>query len=155
EGQRIRTLAEDAEGALYIATLERGLYRLAGERLTKIDVGTERIRTVAASGNGVWVATEDAGLRFVSGTTVTKTVTAKDGLPSERMGAVLPLRSGGLAVGTRDAGVTLYRDGHVTRYRAEDGYPARDIASLFEDRDGNLWIGTGNEGLFRRTPDGK
>ena len=68
-GERIRALCEDAQGSLWIGTFERGLYRYDGQKVTKVPVGSERIRKAVPAGPGVWVATEDAGLSYVEGAT--------------------------------------------------------------------------------------
>ena len=53
--------------------------------------------------------------------------------------------SGGLWVGTRNAGLLRFRDGKWEKVPITGGA----VSSLFEDREGNIWVGTNSGGLNR------
>jgi ligand-binding sensor domain-containing protein len=77
-----------------------------------------------------------------------ETLGVADGLPSERVTAVLAVKDD-LAVGTED-GLALRRGGKWTVFHEKDGLAHRYVTSLARDAAGDLWIGT-LRGLSRLT----
>src|SRR4029077_19901827 len=70
-----------------------------------------------------------------------RTVTTRDGLPSNRISAITGNSAGELFVGTPKGLATLKHD-HWVVYAAHDGLPPGTTQSLFADDSGTIWIGT-------------
>ena len=58
-----------------------------------------------------------------------------------------------------DAGISIYKNGAMTRYSEDDGLIDNNINRIVEDREGNIWVATDkagiqkmNRGLFRTIP---
>ncbi len=155
----ISSIVKDKRGALWIGTLDDGLFRLLpngeAEHFTKEeglpDIG---ISVLCADKNGrVWV-----GLRpkIVSGLVLLKDepqknqliveryFTTKDGLPADWITDLLETSDGKFLVGTIRGLCQLQpNENSVCKtYRSENNLCDTEIWSLLEDKDNNLWIGT-------------
>ena len=79
--------------------------------------------------------------------------TIADGLPHDKVSAIIQDRHDRMWFGTLGGGVVNYDDGQLTYYTAENGLADDYVKCLLEDSKGRIWIGTGN-GLSRLDPDG-
>jgi len=77
-------------------------------------------------------------------------ITARDGLPSNTVNAVVKDKYGLMWFGTSN-GLSRFDGSNFTVYRHEAGnnhsLPTNDVVALYEDRDGRLWVGTSNGGI--------
>lgn len=150
---RLRTLAFDAQGTLWIGTTGGGLVAFAGEKFTIYSTANglphQEVRHVVADPRGgIWAATAGGGLvRMVNGQM--KVFTTRDGLPTDHLTALAIGRKGELWVGTWGAGVARLRDGRFSTINTGSGLAGDQIWSLLVDREASLWIGTWVGGLNR------
>ena len=93
----------------------------------------------------VWIGTAAVGVRRLRDPAFT-TLSARDGLPLERVYSILQARAGEFWIGTWDYGLSRYADGRSKVYGVADGLPSFRISSTYQDRSGRLWVGT-SEGL--------
>jgi ligand-binding sensor domain-containing protein/signal transduction histidine kinase len=77
-----------------------------------------------------------------------KLQTTTDGLSSDDVRSIADDAAGNLWIGTDDAGLNRYRDGHFVSFHQQDGLPSEHISSLYQDGQGVLWVGT-HGGLAR------
>jgi signal transduction histidine kinase/ligand-binding sensor domain-containing protein/DNA-binding NarL/FixJ family response regulator len=139
----VRSLFEDAEGSLWVGTHTGGLRRLRDAAFTTVTLGgeLEDIWSIYQDRDGdQWFGTGDRGLLRRHGDKITA-LTTLDGLPHDRVRAILQDRDGALWVGTA-GGLARLRGGHFQVWRRGDGLPADYIRVIYEDRDETLWIGT-------------
>ncbi len=150
-GDLISALFEDSQGAIWLGTVRGGVHRFDGSRFERIPLGrfNASVSAIRRDADGtVWIGTEAGLVRFRNG--AVQILTTKQGLPSERICALIPARGGGFWVGTDD-GFSLFRDGHFTNFgaRGNGASSVGTVNGLYEDQQGALWIATLGSGLFR------
>jgi ligand-binding sensor domain-containing protein len=142
----VRDIRQTADGYLWLATYE-GLVRFDGvafRSFSETDIpGLRRAsfrRLAVDRHGGLWAAGESSGLvRWANGRW--KLFTTRDGLPSDRITAVLPDPDGSLWVGTR-SGVSRIVGDRVTRVPMPAGEPEPAVTALARGAGDALWIGT-------------
>jgi len=145
----VTALLEDREGTLWIGFNDGRLTRYAGGRFTAIDVPFGRSITalVQHEDGDLWVGTREDGV-FTFRTDALQTIRTVNGLPSNRVQALLSDPASGVWVATLN-GVALVRDGQVVRhYSINDGLRVPSATALRRDSDGTLWVAT-EGGLLR------
>jgi signal transduction histidine kinase/ligand-binding sensor domain-containing protein len=72
---------------------------------------------------------------------------------SSAVTAMVETKSGCLAMGTVDSGLTLlFPDQRIRRFNRLTGFPHDWIRCLYEDREGTLWAGAGSGGIVALRP---
>ena len=138
------------DGTVWIGT-NHGLARWRSGRVSAFPLPVkERNWYYAIAGDGkggVWVGSF-RGLLHIAHDEAVTSFSAKDGLPSDTVNALLYQQEGAcLWIGTKN-GLCRYRDGGFESYGTDDGLSSGQVLSLLEDREGNLWVGTA-DGLNR------
>ena len=141
----------DAEGILWVGTVNGGLYRysdLGVEQLSSLrGLPNNRVSALFQDREGsVWIGT-NAGLLRLRNAPFT-TFTTEHGLPDDYVRSVIADAKGRVWVGT-SRGLGRYHEGRFESLTREDGLPGDSILSLANGRDGSLWIGTYSNGVVR------
>jgi signal transduction histidine kinase/ligand-binding sensor domain-containing protein len=144
-GLDVRTLARAADGALWVAAMTGGLYRVQAGAVT--DFGPRHgltnnvVESLHAGADGVvWVGTTGAGLfRYINRRF--ELYSMADGLPGGRVPAIAPGSEGAVWLGT-DGGLVRLRRPRLTVYTTRDGLADDYIADIMEDASGAAWIET-------------
>jgi diguanylate cyclase (GGDEF)-like protein len=156
---RLRALAFDRDGTLWIATTGGGLVSYANNKFNTMNPANgfphlEVRHVMADPAGGVWAATAGAGLVRVNGSEI-KTYTVADGLPTNQL-TYLARRSATRAgecdeiwIGTWGSGVVRLCDGKFVTMSSAQGLGGDQVWALHVDREGSLWTGTWNGGLNR------
>jgi signal transduction histidine kinase/ligand-binding sensor domain-containing protein len=145
----VSTLMLDRDGALWIGTLNRGIYRAhdgeadhfgSADGLSSDSVGAGGIFQ-DREGN-VWIVTakgidEFRDFRIVS-------LSTREGLTSDEVNSVLWARDGTMWVGTEGA-LESFRNNKVSTIRTHRGLPGQTVTTLFEDHAGKIWLGIDND----------
>lgn len=153
-GNRIRSLALDKEGFIWVAT-EHGaqqfsssnpgvmrLYPAGSEALPLTDV-----RAIApGSVRGLWLGGDD-GLAYLDGGQWTR-YTSADGLPDDRVQVLASDRQRRTWIGTRN-GLSIWNGESFFNLTRENGLPSDNITALLAADDHSVWIGTSNGGLYQ------
>ena len=150
-GPHVWAVHEDPQGRLWVGTNQGGAATLSAsgsERLPPSPGGllSHAVYSIASTADTLWFG-GDRGLSRRRGGTW-RSWTARDGLPSDAVLALLAGRDGTLWVGTHQ-GLVEWRDGPVRTYGRADGLGANVVRVLLEDRHGDLWIGTNGGGVSR------
>ena len=138
-----------ADGVLYAATNEHGVYAIKRNKIVNIDAKK------GLSGNSVWSIDEDVngllyfgvyggGLNIWDGKKIIKTLTTDDGLPSNEIVSSYRSADGSLYFGTDGGGVFKYSRGVVDTVLL----PGNTIWSAFEDEEKNLYFATDDKGMI-------
>src|SRR6266480_2007434 len=141
------SLAETAEGKIWIGTLGDGLFLLTGGRATNVNAGLpdRKINCLLPIGEELWVGT-DRGLYRGYGKDFRR-VELPSFLGNVQVLSLLRDRDSNMWVGTTRGLLRINGKGisfsEENELRGDGG-----INALFEDREGNLWIG-GARGLGR------
>ena len=150
---RLRTLAFDRSGTLWIGTTGGGLVSMAGGKFqvhgTASGFPHLQVRSVLADpAGGVWVATAGGGLVHI-GHGAMRIYTTADGLPTDHLTALARDAQGSLWIGTWGAGVARLSEGRFQTVASGQGLAGDQIWSLQVDNEGSVWIGTWVGGLNR------
>lgn len=150
---KLRSLALDREGTLWIGTTGGGLVAFAGGRFqvhsTANGFPHDEIRAVCPDpAGGVWAATAGGGLAHVRHGKV-RTYTVADGLPTDQLTGLAMDARGTLWIGTWGAGLCRMIDGTFSTLSTSGGLAGNQVWSLSADREGSLWVGTWVGGLNR------
>jgi ligand-binding sensor domain-containing protein len=141
------SMAETADGKIWLGTLGDGLFFLIGGQATNVDVGLpdRKINSLLPIGEELWVGT-DTGLYHGNGNGFRR-LELPSFLGKVQALSLLRDRNSNIWVGTsrgllriNGKGISFFEENEL---RGDGG-----ITVLFEDREGNLWIG-GSRGLGR------
>jgi len=141
------SMAETADGKVWLGTLGDGLFLLTGGRATNVNAGLpdRKINSLLPSGEELWVGT-DTGL-YRGNSNGLRRVGLPSFLESVQILSLLRDRDSNIWVGTTRGLLRINRKGisfsEENELRGDGG-----INVLVEDREGNLWIG-GARGLGR------
>jgi diguanylate cyclase (GGDEF)-like protein len=150
---KLRSVAFDRDGVLWIGTTGGGLVSYSGGRFETFQAAkgfpNDSIRAVLPDPEGgVWAATAGGGLvRVLCGKITTFTVA--DGLPTDQLSALALDAQGTLWIGTWGSGLCRMRAGRFSSLSSAGGLSANQVWSLHADREGSLWVGTWVGGLNR------
>ena len=150
---KLRSVAFDRDGILWIGTSGGGLVSYSGGRFETLRPGKDfpdaDVRAVLPDPEGgVWAATAGGGLVRVLHGRVT-IFTVADGLPTNQLSALALDAQGTLWVGTWGSGLCRMRTGRFSCLSSAGGLSADQVWSLHADREGSLWVGTWVGGLNR------
>jgi len=156
---KVTALLLDRDRSLWVGTLDRGIYRIHGNRVDHFR-GSDGLSGDAVSVNGlfqdregnIWIVTSRGidnfhDIRVASFST-------RQGLSSDQVNSVLASRDGTVWIGSY--GLDVLRLGKITSIQPRNGLPGREMTSLLEDRAGRLWVGVDQElsvyeqGKFRK-----
>jgi len=148
--EAVPSLQVDADGALWIGTVNRGLMRYDEDQLEVFDatagLPNNRVASLFADREGsLWVGTNAGLLRFAD--TPFITLDSHNGLADDYVRALLQTADGTIWIGTA-RGLNQWRDGAMLPPVA--GEKTTDqVLSLAADAEGNLWAGMYSTGLVR------
>ena len=141
-GADFGTVALDKDGSLWFASNRLMHIRDGVAHPVRFpELGNVRVRNMLRGRDGsLWIGTIGGGVYHfrLKGN---QHFTARDGLSSNFVGALLEARDGSIWIGTGYGVNRLDRAG-LHNLTTQNGLAANDIRSLLEDRDGTIWIGS-------------
>jgi signal transduction histidine kinase/ligand-binding sensor domain-containing protein len=146
----VTTLYADRQGALWVGTYDRGLYRIHGAVVDHFDrtngLSDDFVSDLTEDREGnLWVVTTQGVDRFAD--TPVSSVSVAEGLCSPEASSLVASRDGSIWTGGDGALTRLDAGGGVTCFRSGRELPGSQVTSLFEDRAGRLWVGL-DQGLW-------
>lgn len=151
----IRHLAEDRNGALWIASSRRGLFRFADGSVEPVSTPFASTAFVVEDREGnLWIATDGRGVGQLSAKAYRLFNTAS-GLPQEAVNTVSGDPANRVWIGYREGGLTaIAPDG--LRLPASIGTESRIFSNVAcADAQGRIWFGGMASGLWRRSGEGE
>jgi diguanylate cyclase (GGDEF)-like protein len=149
-------LMEDAQGRLWVghnrgATIHlNGRYQLA---FSSEVTASKRVWAFAQAPDGaVWAATENGLVRWDKGQV--RHYQQADGLPTNRLRALVFDRDGVLWIATTGGGLVSMRDGRFQVHEPANGFPHLQVRSVLADVHGGVWAATAGAGLVHIAPGG-
>jgi signal transduction histidine kinase/ligand-binding sensor domain-containing protein/CheY-like chemotaxis protein len=157
-GGNIRSMLEDNEGNLWIATDGDGVSKYDGNRFQNFTKGntnnglaSDFVMFIAKNNNGeLWFATWGGGICRYNGKSFDKTLNSENSQLLSNLVQLIYIDSQSrLWIGT-DKGVCLY-DGKIVQRNINGikGLPRKWITAIYEDKSGNMWFGTGDGFVYR------
>src|ERR1043165_8343834 len=158
-GEYVTKIYEDARGRIWIGTAEHGAAVLdpatgALRRFLPGELSHFWAYGFAETGDEVWIATFGGGIDVVDANSLQiidrlkHDATLDSTLPADRVGAILPGRSGVIWAGTWGDGIARH-DPSTRAFRAlryspaiADGLTHPSVVRAMEMRDGRIWAGT-------------
>lgn len=150
KGERFISVAGAADGTILVGGI-KGLYRMDGEKVTRIIQDTTSLWTIRKifpekKGNRIFVGTYSKGLVEISGKSLIQHFNP-DNQTSNNVFGFLHDSKDNFWVGTADGLYTLR--GNLYQKDRKVGLPEERLVYLIlEDHRGNLWFGT-DDGVFR------
>ena len=144
---RIRALAQDLDGSIWVGTAGSGLWHLREGRLVLAALTAAEITALDMGMDGeLWVGTRSQGLLVLNGGRLEPPAWVRS-LPPKPISSLLVDRQGSLWIGIEQTG--LFRRTREGRLEASPTYPGSRWTprSLMEDSSGALWSGSENRGL--------
>jgi signal transduction histidine kinase/sugar lactone lactonase YvrE len=140
---RISTLFEDSKGNLWFGTHGGGLYKFAGDSLSRLthEMGLPSDYVLALaqdSAGAIWVATDGKGLGRVLPDTVIAYAEA-EGI-SRNVNALYVDGKNTLWIGTAD-GINIFRNDSLSVFGGNGRLPSQHVQDILE-HDGAIWIAT-------------
>ncbi len=138
----------DAEGRLWFAPAQGGLYALKNGSIQSIATGipdNDEVYSIDADGNDLWVGRQHGGLTQLmlhGGALTSKTYTHANGLAQNSVYTVYRGRDGSVWAGTLSGGVSQFKDQRFTNYMMANGLASNTIFSILETRQEKMWFGT-------------
>lgn len=144
------SLYQDDAGALWVGTTDRGLYRLASDRVTQWTpadgLPSRAVRSMTGDGaGGLWLGTPRGLVHFREGPEVV--YTTADGMPSNRVAALYRDPAGPLWVGLFQGGLVRFDRGRFTAYGPDEGLCDDQVLAVLDDGAGRLWMSS-SAGIF-------
>ena len=151
---RIRSIATDDEGRLWLCDVDRGVYRSTDRTLTHfVLVARDKAAAtvLATRDHRVWIG-------FLDGTVQSylnersESFSTEHGLPGG--GTVTAMhedRNGTLWVGTY-RGLSKYANGRFVTLTKAEGFPGPGPVSIVDDAQGQLWLGVTGVGILQVSP---
>jgi ligand-binding sensor domain-containing protein/two-component sensor histidine kinase len=153
QGNPVYAITQAQDGRIWAAGFGDGICILnaeGSELYRQIqDKGLERTQCLFGAGDGtVYAGTQAAGLAVFRGAEATLTwLSETDGLPHNRVQAVISDFSGNIWAATSGGGVARLREQLFRHYGPEDGLLGPRVYALQEDRLGRIWMSTAQNGI--------
>lgn len=140
----VSSLLEDRSGAIWVGTIDHGIYRIRDQRVDHFD-RADGLSSSSVVSHGlmedrdgtIWVVTS-AGIDQFRNVAVS-VFSTREGLPSDNVESVLPARDGSVWIGSYP--IARLVDGRVVPIPIARGLAGRATTSMLEDRTGRLWVG--------------
>jgi ligand-binding sensor domain-containing protein/signal transduction histidine kinase len=147
------SLAETADGKVWMGTREQGLYVVTGDGTVSIvskGLPDKKINAVLPVGSDeLWVGSDNGVARW-NGKEFSPSTASRTSEHTQAF-AMIRDRDSNVWVGTSSGLVRITPKGLTSTQQSDNGSQA--VTALFEDREGNLWVGTA-QGIerFRESP---
>jgi signal transduction histidine kinase/ligand-binding sensor domain-containing protein len=156
---KIRTIARDREGSIWVGTDGGGLNRVFPRvvELRGRDEGLpfETVRSMSADRAGdLWVVTQDGAVTRLPGGDWASGQKIEN-WPGGIAHCVVGDKQGAMWIGTYRRGLFRWEDGEFSRFDLENGLEGLTIRSLMVDSRNDLWISLETERLVQRFHDGQ
>ena len=155
---KVAALYLDAAGALWIGTMDNGIYRIHGAQVehfgTADGLSSDAVYNFFEDREGdLWTITAEGIDRFRA--LPISTFSMHEGLTSAKAGSVVAARDGSIWIGNY-YGLDVLRDRQISSLGPRNGLPGQRVTSLLQDHVGRMWVGIDDGltvyegGVFRR-----
>ncbi|WP_198341827.1 ligand-binding sensor domain-containing diguanylate cyclase [Oceanisphaera avium] len=145
-GNYARTLLAHSDGSVWVGS-STGLSRISssGIEALALTIPDSTAPSVLSLAQGpedeLWVGTFSHGLLHVKDKQVIAVYGQEQGLPANKIRAILPAADGSLWLGT-SLGLSQFKNGTFTNFTTANGLPNDVIMSLHQADNGDIWVGT-------------
>jgi len=154
-GLSVHAWAANAEGEIFLGTLQHGLVKIVHNKLIKVAarelLKVNFIRSLKFDDNGtLWIGTNGAGVVLLKNGKV-KFIDKASGLSSDFIACIYKDRRNNFWVGTSGGGISvLNSSGTILKtFSDKEGLANNIVNSIVEDEEGVIWVGTSVSGISR------
>lgn len=144
----IGVMAGQPDGAILLSSYGLGVIRYKGGQVVTVmrpeAMPQTLVMSIAETEKYLWLGTRDAGLFRFDGTTLLRV----EGIPDEKINALLPGDAGDLWVGT-DRGIVRWTEAGVVGVPLPAELGTIPALTLLRDHDANIWVAAGPHGVVR------
>jgi len=149
----VRSMTEDKNGNLWLATDGEGVYKFDGNTFTAItptnELSDKHVMSILADSKGnIWMGTRFGGISRYDGHSFINYST-DNAIANNEVCTIYEDKKGNIWFSAEGYGIYRYSEGEITNFSKEAGLNIRAVQSIFEDKQGRFWIGGGN-GLYRK-----
>jgi signal transduction histidine kinase/ligand-binding sensor domain-containing protein len=145
-GGIVHGIGEDAEGNLWIANKESGLFRLSRKNeIQRFPWASLKPRSYASAlvadskQSALWLGFSDGGLAYFANGDIRRNYTTSDGLGVGWV-ADLRLASDGTLWAATEGGLSRLKNGHIATLSGKNGLPCDTVHWSLEDDAHSLWL---------------
>lgn len=142
----ISSLYCDEKGTLWIGHQEKGISKIEGSNISKVEIGVQFTPTCFyGSENSLWVGSQGMGLFHLKGTQVVEHYSMNDGLMSNLITALSYDNKGNIIIGTnRGLNKIDIHDSLISSFGPKEGFVGVEVkpGAFYRDEDENIWSGT-------------
>lgn len=140
---------EDHQGAVWIGTSSRGLFRRANGVISQVMATPRAINCLAEDAEGnLWVGTRGGGVAQVR-RRVFHVVDSRVGLDNEYINTVAEDGAGRVWLATEENGLGWFAGGRWHPVSRDQGWPGHNVLCLAPTAAGDLWLATPGQGVWR------
>jgi signal transduction histidine kinase/ligand-binding sensor domain-containing protein len=146
-GAHVHAITQTADGDLWLADQDEGLYRLRNDTIVQrvpwTMFGGHRARVLAPDPlrGGLWLGFFEGGVAYFDNGRIEESYTTSEGLGQERVSGLHPSGDGTLWVAT-GGGLHRLNRGRVHTLTKRNGLPCNQIQWMVEDERQSLWLRT-------------
>ena len=149
----VRSMTEDNNGNLWLATDGEGVYKYDGQKFTPItsnnELSDKHVMSILADSKGnIWMGTRFGGISKFDGQSFMN-YSVHNGIGNNEVCTIYEDKKGNIWFSAEGFGIYRYDEGKITNFSKQAGLNIRAVQAIFEDRQGRFWIG-GGDGLYRR-----
>jgi signal transduction histidine kinase/ligand-binding sensor domain-containing protein len=119
---------------------ELSLKQFNHRAFTLVDGAPGDINALAQTPDGIlWIGSFSGLIRFDGVRFMPYPSPGEEGFDANNIASLFVARDGALWIGFRPVGVSVLKNGHVTRFGVDDGVPFGTVQQLAQDVDGSIW----------------
>lgn len=147
----IRSITEDREGNLWIATADKGAFKIRETKVQQFSQAdglcSNDLTCILEDKNGnLWFGSMDGGLSKYDGKSFQNFTAGKE-IGSNEVWNICEDKTGAIWFSSEGNGVYRYSDGQLSVFGEKQGFPMRAVQSVYQDKQERIWIG-GGSGLY-------
>lgn len=157
----VRSITEDRNGNLWIATADKGAFKFDGETFSQFSVKdglcSNDLTCILEDKQGnVWFGSMDQGVSkynpLEKGKKGFTNFNSKNGIGGNEVWTIYEDQKGTIWFSCEGFGVYIYQNQKIYHFNEKQGLHMRAVQAFYQDRFGMFWIGGGG-GLMRFTGD--
>lgn len=146
----IRSITEDQKGNLWVATSDKGAFKISAERTEQFSkkegLCSNDLTCILEDKKGnIWFSSMDGGVSKYNGTTFIHFTSEKE-IRNNEVWTIYEDKSGNIWFPSEGYGVYRYKDGVLLHFGEKEGFSVKAVQTIYEDRSGGLWFGGGDSG---------
>lgn len=147
----IRSITEDRNGNLWVATAGQGAFKISEKNVQQLSAAdglcSNDLTCILADKNGnLWFGSRDGGLSQYDGKNFRNFTEGKE-IGSNEVWTIYEDQDGAIWFSSEGYGVYYYSIGKLCEFGEKQGFPMKAVQSVYQDKQHRIWLG-GGSGLY-------